>query len=64
MEEEVCVMRRGAAGVSGPFGFGAFDLSLGIWPLATLKFRHLSCVRNRNKGTRKIIIQPGHKKKL
>lgn len=38
----VYAMGSGVAGVSG-FGFGAaFDLSLGVWPLATLKFRHLS----------------------
>lgn len=44
-EAEVCAAGNGAAGVSAGFAFAfvPFDLSLGPWPLATLKFRHLSC---------------------
>lgn len=41
-------MGSGVAGASAGFAFvfGVFDLSLGPWPFATLKFRHLSCINN------------------
>ena len=44
-EPDVCAAGRGAAGASAglAFPFAAFGLSLSPWPLATLKFRHLSC---------------------